>query len=387
MSAKYPYRRKPFTGLAAFHHTGVDTAPSQAAHLLHMGNQLRQSDEALVARAKTQRRNGFVQPAAMEELNAPVLTPNARLVPREESQARLSNLHGYALRATPAAAGDEGAFEAAFQKTAARVFMQPVAAHAADLFAMGLEHPHALVRIAAAISGLRLSTQPQHCVRELVKGLKSADELERTLAATGLARHHPEHPALRALARGRSAKLRKKPPETLMLVHGTFASDSPWYQPGGDFFSLVQKTRPDLYAQPDFFRWSGAYSDGARQQGALDLQKWVTDRHEEGLDLMGHSHGGNIMFKATEMGLKLGKLVVLSCPVHVDKYFPDFNNLKAPLVSVRVKHDLVILADGGGQLFTHPDITEIVLPIWFDHSATHDPKVWQDNQLVQKVKL
>ena len=129
----------------------------------------------------------------------------------------------------------------------------------------------------------------------------------------------------------------------LVLVHGTWASDSPRYQSGGSFLSLIQKARPYLYAQPDFFRWSGAYSDGARQQGAVDLQKWVSDRHEEGLDLMGHSHGGNIMSKATEMGLKLGKLVVLSCPLHVDKYFPEFSNLKAPMVSVRVLGTLTML--------------------------------------------
>jgi hypothetical protein len=387
MSALYPHRKKPFTGLSAFHHSGVETGPSQAAQLLHMGNQLRQSDVALVARAKAQRRKGFVQPALLDELEVPVLKPSGRLVPREESQSRLAKLHPYSLRAVPVATRDEGAFEAAFQKTAERVFTQPLAQHAADLFSLGLEHPHALVRIAAAISSLRVSTEPQHAVRELVKGLKSADALERTLAATGLARHYPEHPALRALARGRAAKRRKKPPETLMLVHGTWACDAPWYQPGGDFFSFIHTARQDLYNQADFFRWSGAFSDGARQQGAMDLQKWVADRHEEGLDLMGHSHGGNIMFKATEMGLKLGRVVVLSCPVHVDKYFPAFGNLTAPVVSVRVQHDLVIMADGGGQLFTHPDITEIVLPIWFDHSATHDPKVWQDNRLVQKVKL
>ena len=39
--------------------------------------------------------------------------------------------------------------------------------------------------------------------------------------------------------------------------------------------------------------------------------------------------------------------------------------------------DLVILADGGGQRFEDPRIAENVLPIWFDHFATHDPANWQ----------
>ncbi len=45
-------------------------------------------------------------------------------------------------------------------------------------------------------------------------------------------------------------------------------------------------------------------------------------------------------------------------------------------MSVRVKLDLVILVDGGGQRFDDPGIREFVLPIWFAHSATHDPEVW-----------
>lgn len=34
------------------------------------------------------------------------------------------------------------------------------------------------------------------------------------------------------------------------------------------------------------------------------------------------------------------------------------------------------VTDEGGQRFQHPDIRENVLPLWFDHSATHRPNVW-----------
>jgi hypothetical protein len=71
----------------------------------------------------------------------------------------------------------------------------------------------------------------------------------------------------------------------------------------------------------------------------------------------------------------------------VDKYFPNFANVAKPVFSVHVMYDLVIMADGGGQRFTHPDINEIVLPIWFDHGATHEPKVWQDHDIARKVAL
>lgn len=387
MSKLYPHRTRPFKGLAAFHHVGEDTSPSQAAVLLHMGNQLRGGDVGLKARAAVLRRKGFVASASMDEFPVPMLRQVGGVVPFDESRERLQRLHGYKASLVPAPARDGAMFEGAFRGCAERVFSKPLAAHAADLFAMGMEHPRELVRIAAAIASLPLSTRPQHNVRVLVKGLKSADNLERTLAATGLARNYPEHPALRPLSRGRTAKLRKKPPETLMLIHGTWASDAPWYQPGGDFFTFIGALRKDLYGQADFFKWSGGWSDGARQDGATTLQAWVTERHEQGLDLMGHSHGANVILKATDLGLKLGKVVLLSCPVHVDKYFPNFANLGKPVFSVRVKHDLVILADGGGQCFTHPDIREIVLPIWFDHGATHEPKVWQDQDIARKVAL
>lgn len=69
------------------------------------------------------------------------------------------------------------------------------------------------------------------------------------------------------------------------------------------------------------------------------------------------------------------------------KYLPDFTRVKTPVYSVRVRLDLVILADRGGQRFNHPEIKEIVLPIWFDHGASHDPRVWQDHGVDKKIKL
>jgi hypothetical protein len=65
----------------------------------------------------------------------------------------------------------------------------------------------------------------------------------------------------------------------------------------------------------------------------------------------------------------------LSSPEHWLKYTLQFE-LVGKVVSVRVHLDLVILADRGGQEFSDPRIHENVLPIWFDHFATHNPKNW-----------
>jgi hypothetical protein len=386
MSLHYPHLATPPKGLAAFDRIAEDTTPSQAAVLLALGNQMRGGELPLRARAAALKRKGFVGEEPKSDFPVPKLRAVEGAVSFGDSLARLQKLHAYKPRKRAARYVTQS-YENAYRDCAERVFKKPVATNAADLFALCLDHPKALVRIAAAIASLPLTTRPQQNLRALVSGLKSDDELERSLAATGLARTYPDHPALRRLSRGKTARRVKRRRNTSLLIHGTWASDNPWYQPGGDFFKHIRSRRADLYGAADFFKWSGGWSDGARQTGAVELRQWVESRNEQGLDLIGHSHGANLMLKATDLGLVIGKAVLLSCPVHVDKYFPNFAHLQAPIFSVRVHMDLVILADGGGQRFSHPEIKEIVLPIWFDHSATHEPQVWIDNNLAHKISL
>ena len=78
--------------------------------------------------------------------------------------------------------------------------------------------------------------------------------------------------------------------------------------------------------------------------------------------------------------------MLMSCPCHPHKYMPVFNNVQR-VSAVRVKLDLVMLADGGGQSFNDPRIKQHVLPIWFNHSASHDPAVWQQHGIAAKIQL
>jgi hypothetical protein len=82
------------------------------------------------------------------------------------------------------------------------------------------------------------------------------------------------------------------------------------------------------------------------------------------------------MLASHKAGLDIDELVLLSCPVHVHKYMPNFAQVQK-VVSIRVHLDLTILADRGGQRFRHPNIHEHILPIWFDHSATRNRHIWQ----------
>ncbi|MCG3203156.1 MAG: hypothetical protein NFCOHLIN_03075 [Gammaproteobacteria bacterium] len=380
--SRYPYIEKPLKGVASFSRVGEDSSQSQAAVLLMLGRQLRGDDAATVARARAASAHGKLDVIGLKsesEFPVPRLRPSPVRLLSAARQQNLRKMHG--------AGALTGESEKAYLDCATRLYKKPTVETAADLFEMCLRHPLPLVKIAAATAYFPVSAEPGRLIRILKAGVRSEDLLERDIAATALGRIDPASSALRFLTRARRARKKgaaKK--HTVMLVHGTWAGDAGWWQPGGDFHTFIKRLRSDLYSAADRFEWSGGYSDFARSQAAGHLKAWVDDHAESGLDLMGHSHGANVIMLATSNGTRTGRLVLLSCPVHVDKYFPDFGNC-ASVCSVRVKLDLVILADRGGQKFTDPRIKENVLPIWFNHSATHDPAVWTKYNVAAKIGL
>ena len=107
------------------------------------------------------------------------------------------------------------------------------------------------------------------------------------------------------------------------------------------------------------------------------------DQNLQQPDLFAHSHGGTVANLATRRGLQLDRLVLLSWPVH-EEWFPDFANVQR-IIDVRVRLDLVIIADRGGQTFTPPPphagkVTSHVNG-WFEHGDTHDPAYWERHGL------
>jgi hypothetical protein len=247
---------------------------------------------------------------------------------------------------------------------------------AAALLETSLRHPNQLVRVAAASSYVELAVDPQPAIRILEDGLKSRNLLVRDVAAYSLAHVDPKNPKLAALLRTRKVRSRRRPSRTSTIIHGTWASGGSWWQPEGDFWTYLRKNvDPNLYGAQGRFGWTGGYSDAARAQAAIELHDWVQQHNLDGLDLFTHSHGGNVAMLANHAGTNVGRMVLLSCPVHWPKYMPQFN-AQEKVVSVRVHMDLVILADRGGQRFSDPRIQENVLPLWFDHFATHDQANW-----------
>lgn len=371
---------RPVPGPDAFRKTTEAAIQSQAAVLLMLGRQLRGDDEALVARAIAAGMERAVEGIPRDDLAEfpiPTLLATGERLGVRRITADLTERFGSALTKARIGEGETKSLRRSLPDLAERLYREPTSETAAHLLEASLRHPDELVRVSAASSYFEISTQPKRLIKILADGTRSEDSLVRDVAATSLARVSPEHPRLRALTRSRPTKTARKPSHTSLLVHGTFARTSSWWQPGGDFHNyILGNVRPDLYSAADRFEWSGAYSDVARALGATELRDWVDGHGLSGLDIFGHSHGANLSMLATQDGLVAGTLVLMSCPVHVPKYIADFTRVTR-VVSVHVHLDLVILADRGGQRFNHPNIEEHVLPVWFDHSATHDPGIWR----------
>ena len=253
---------------------------------------------------------------------------------------------------------------------------------AGALLEVALRHPSELVRVTAAASYVPITTDPAPALAILEQGVRSRDALTHDVAATALGRLDPRNPMLAPLLEPRRRPARARPSHTSLLVHGTWARSEPWWQPpNGDFWTYYHAhVDPTLYGAGDRFEWSGDYSDAGRAVAGNDLHGWVDAHNLDGLDLIGHSHGGSVIMLANHAGTHVNRMILLSCPVHWPKYTPDFMRV-ARVISIRVHLDLVILVDGGGQRFNHPQIEEHVLPLWFKHSLSHDPATWQQQNV------
>jgi pimeloyl-ACP methyl ester carboxylesterase len=128
------------------------------------------------------------------------------------------------------------------------------------------------------------------------------------------------------------------------------------------------------------FTWSGGYSHGARRADAQRLKQWISHQGLVRPDFFAHSHGGTVAHLASRDGAEFDRLVLMGLPVH-GEWFPDFANINR-IIDVRVRFDLVIMADRGGQRFrTNQFNIEEHRHGWFDHSSTHESAYWDNHGL------
>jgi hypothetical protein len=378
---------RPIAGPAAFRNVADPSLVlSQAATLLLIGAHLRGDTEAVRARVEasgrlsrpvTRRQFQAIPPSDLSQLGFPRLPVGTlRLQP-----AALQRVAGVRFAAAPAptpSRGEARTATAVLRRTANAFYGNASHETAGALVEVALRHPHELVRVAAAASYFLVAADPSRAIAILARGVRSRDPLTREVAATALARVEPRHPVLAPLLEARPRRSPRGPSRTSLLVHGTWARTAAWWQPpNGDFWQYIHTdVDPNLYGAQDRFDWSGGYSIAARALGGTRLNAWVQQHNLAGLDLFAHSHGGSVSMLASQAGTQVGRMILLSCPVHWPQYMPAFTRVNR-VISIRVHLDLVILADGGGQRFYDPRIEEHILPLWFEHSLSHDPATWQ----------
>lgn len=368
----------------AFFSDEREAVQTQAALLLYLGllaHRERQFDQALVRIDVPLAWENLALEGDDLEMGIPerlsVLRENRRrkydmrTLRRElaEGEAQLGGWFG-----RPGAAG--AGIPALQRALTSELFREPDYLNAAKLVAISMHHADELVRVAAASTSFDVILGAGRLAGEiLIAGTYSDDSLIRDVAATALGRVAPTHPRIFELTAQGVELGAGRPANTSLIVHGTWARNVAWWQPGEDFHDyLLTSVDPTLYAGLDRYDWSGGYSDHARAIAALDLVDWTMQMNWSEPDFFTHSHGGSVAMLANR-AMDISKLVLLSCPVHQSRYWPVLGRVRR-VISVRVRMDLVILADRGGQRFVDPDIEENVLPIWFDHAATHDPATW-----------
>ncbi|TWT37782.1 hypothetical protein KOR34_27450 [Posidoniimonas corsicana] len=105
--------------------------------------------------------------------------------------------------------------------------------------------------------------------------------------------------------------------ELAILVHGTFAgaeshTGDKWWQEGSEVSQALQDRLPDgvrIAADEEVFHWSGENGERARSRAASQLLQRLRPLEEEGkpYHLVGHSHGGSVIWMALRMSLVAGK--------------------------------------------------------------------------------
>ena len=374
---------RPIAGPEAFAAQTDEAAQAQAAILLSLGVQLRGDNLTQLASSTAAGLPtdplGAIAPAAPTREAADAARIEFPIPLLQPSPVRIHQVDAIERPASRFVVADRP--RADLVKLAENVYAEPTQENAAALIAAAKWAEHELVRVAAANAAMSVMTDTRRALEILREGTRSEDPLIRDVAAVSLGRFMPEDPALRALTEEPPRRRRpRNPSQTSMLIHGTFARQNGWWQPipEGDFHAYIRRNVwSDLYSNGDRFEWSGGYSDGARSLASTQLGQWLVDHHEEGISLMTHSHGGSVaMLTSWQPSARFDRLVLLSCPVHPAKYSVNFGRV-GRVVSIRVKFDLVLLADGSGSHFSDARYNEHVLPVWFHHSASHDPTVWQ----------
>jgi hypothetical protein len=229
-------------------------------------------------------------------------------------------------------------------------------------------------------------------VTALVRGrldvaLRSPDMISRSLALTAVDAADPRDGALPAPTVPPVTPPAALPTST--MIHGTSGWKGSWWRPGGAFHQFILgKHRPNLYRLGTKYSWSGALSATERALAASDFLDWAATASPPGLQtVFGHSYGGEVACRATNLGTPIHELVLLSTPV--TRPVKDAVNSGIRIVDIRLRFDPILaLTLRPQRLPKKPNVTEVLLRRWrLDHSASHDEHVWRSEDIAVRAKL
>ncbi len=170
-----------------------------------------------------------------------------------------------------------------------------------------------------------------------------------------------------------------------IVVHGTWAAQSAWFQAGGDFFDTLEKSAKTINAHVVSYVWSGKNNYESRVQAAKGLVKLIQSYPVDTyINLVTHSHGSNVGILASQFLAKdcinkhkIDVFYALATPVQTTSYFPDMNTIRY-FYHLFSFADLVqpVIGLFDRQYPQHERIANIRVTIENkepQHSALHDP--------------
>ncbi len=145
-----------------------------------------------------------------------------------------------------------------------------------------------------------------------------------------------------------------------IIIPGTFNNYNDWNT--SEFKKWVSKTFGE---NAIVFKWSGEDNRAARSQAAKALNayidRYMKDHPGEKINLVAHSHGGNVVFEASKTTKhRFGTVVTLGTPI-LGNYQPNHQMISSHL-NVYSTHDMVQV--NGGRLPAIPPLSDWWFPLW-----------------------
>jgi hypothetical protein len=121
--------------------------------------------------------------------------------------------------------------------------------------------------------------------------------------------------------------------DVYVIIHGTWATGSDWYKPGGDFFTALSAATAHEHAEIVCFLWSGNADFKSREIAGHELAVFLQRQPPtKKLYLIGHSHGANVgILACKELARnknnqhRIEAFFALAAPVNINQYMPPMN--------------------------------------------------------------